>query len=214
MKSTLRLRMRGDRGTSMVELTVALAILLLVPIVFGDFLINMQNAVSRATSGTERNDNARLASEEIDREIRSGNVFYDPASEGDATNGIVANQGLRVYTQANAPTNTPAYRCVQWRVTTDKKLQSRWWPPKEGAVSYYSQATSWRTVVEDVVNRTTSPTVPAFTLTTPVAGTTARTILVRFVTQASSDTKSLEVDASITGRNTQFNYSSSVCNYP
>ena len=118
-----------------------------------------------------------------------------------------------MYTQANAPTNTPAYRCVQWHVTSDKKLQSRWWPPKVAGTSYYSQATSWRTVVDDVVNRTVSPTVPAFTLTTPVAGTTARTIQVRFVTDATGDTKSLEVDASITGRNTQFNYSSDACTH-
>jgi Tfp pilus assembly protein PilW len=210
-------RIRADDGFSIVELMTSVALLTLVPIVFGSTIITIQRAVNTASGRSQKNDAAQLAIAEIDRQIRSGNVFYDPASESDATNGIVAGQALRVYTQANAPTNTPAYRCVQWRVNTSNQLQTRWWAPAVAGVSNYAgSVTSWRTVVDDVVNRTTSPAVSAFALVTPVSGTTARTIQVRILTDRSDDQSSTpqEIKASITGRNTQFNYSSTACSYP
>ena len=215
--SVLRRRVSDDRGFSLVELATTVALLTLVPIVFGTALISMQKSVNTASGRSQKNDAARLAVAEIDRQIRSGNVFYDPSSETDVANGIVAGQALRVYTQANAPTNTPAYRCVQWRVNTSGQLQTRWWAPAVAGVSNYADTvTDWRTVVDDVVNRTSDPTIPAFSLISPVGGTTARTIKMRIATDRSDDHSSTpqEVQASITGRNTQFNYSSTACNYP
>ena len=67
--------------------------------------------------------------QELDREIRSGNVLYDPAncppppvdpSGGptcDPAEGITANMTLLIYTQTNANSRNPGNQCVQWRIS-------------------------------------------------------------------------------------------------
>lgn len=209
-------RLRDERGFTLTETLVTIALLTLVPLTFGNALFRMQSTVSSAQGGSQRNDAVRLAVSEIDRQIRSGNVFYNPANESDTANGIVAGQSLRVYTQANAPTNDPGERCVQWRINTDGELQTRWWQPRDANQSYYSSTvTAWRTVAGDIVNRTVSPAVSAFTLDT-TSGYGSRLIKIRMLTDRADDGSStpVEVDASVTGRNTQYGYPNNICDYP
>lgn len=204
-----RRALKHEGGFSLAETMVVVAILSLVPVVFGNTLITLQRGVNTASGGTQRNDAVRLAVAEIDRQIRSGNVFYNPSAENDAANGIVANYSLRVYTQANAPTMTPGNRCVQWRINTSKQLQTRWWQPG----SYASTKTDWRIVADDIVNRVNNT--PAFTLD-PTVGYGSRLIKIALVSDRTDDGSSRpqEVDASVTGRNTQYGYPNNVCDYP
>ena len=216
IRRVLGLRVQQDRGFTLTETLVTISIMVIVPLTFGNALFRMQSDVSNAQGGSQRNDDIRLAVSEIDRQIRSGNVFYNPASESDAANGIVAGMSLRVYTQANAPTNNPGERCVQWRINDSGQLQTRWWQPRTTSTSFYSSTvTAWRTVAEDISNRTASPAVAAFTLDT-TSGYGSRLIKIRMLTDRTDDGSGtpLEVDASVTGRNTQYGYPNNICDYP
>ena len=71
----------------------------------------------------------------------------------------------------------------------------------------------WRTVAAGIVNRTTSPTVPAFAKTAPFGyGALVRVVLV--VAREDDGGDPIRVVGSITGRNTQGNHISDVCDIP
>lgn len=199
---TMREHLRADAGTSMVELLLVMILMGVVGGVFGPSMLSMQRSVTEAGSRSSVNDEVRLAIAEIDRQIRSGNVFYDPATESDPAQDIVPSMALRVYTQANAPTNDPGSRCVQWRISGDR-LETRWWVPNASITT----ATAWRVVATGIVNRSLDPVVPAFT-----AEHTNRLIKIRLVADVGSDrAKPVDIEDSVTGRNTQIGYPESVC---
>ncbi|MGH2650682.1 MAG: PulJ/GspJ family protein, partial [Actinomycetota bacterium] len=135
---------------TLAEMMVTLMILGIALSIFLSVLASVQRGVVRQEQHSLRNDQARLAIEALDREIRSGNVLYDPASESPPY------YSLRIYTQANAPTRGSAM-CVQW-LLEGEKLQTRRWVP------YASTATVWRTVAEGIVNLTVTPNVQLFTI--------------------------------------------------
>src|SRR5213594_4125494 len=95
--------------------------LMMVLVILGTVMSGVQRAVNRQSDRSQSNDQARLAIEELDKEIRSGNVLYDPSLTGqpwsdDPGNGIYPNMALLVYTQTNAVTRNPGNKCVQWRI--------------------------------------------------------------------------------------------------
>jgi hypothetical protein len=148
----------------------------------------MQNAENRVNNRSQTNDQVRLAVEQIDRQVRSGNLLYPPSQEGNnAGAGIPAGFSMRVYTQANGDE-----KCVQWRVTGGA-LQSRSWQPiPNGTVS------AWRTVADHIVNTTANP---PFVLD-PGASFAGRLINVDIIAnQRSNAGANVEGKSSITGRN-------------
>jgi len=186
---------------TLLELTMAMSLLLAV---VGSFLITFDGVNQHFATQVDRstnNDQAQLAIEEIDREVRSGNLLYDPSLESDP------NMLLRVYTQTNATTRSPANRCVQWKIVgTD--LQVRSWSTTwdtDGIV------TDWRTVAEDVLNKTDSPKVPAFSLDSE-ATKGGRTLNVTIVVNSNHVSGSdVYVQTSVTGRNTEYGYPQDIC---
>jgi type II secretory pathway component PulJ len=151
-------------------------------------LVTMQNTENRVNNRSQTNDQVRLAVEQIDRQIRSGNLIYPPNQEGNnAGTGIPAGFSMRVYTQANGDE-----KCVQWRVTGGA-LQTRSWEPiPDGAVS------GWRTVADHIVNTTASP--PFVLDTTSSYG--GRLINVDVIANQRTNTgANVEGKSSITGRN-------------
>lgn len=202
-----RLRLRDERGISLAELMVATFIFGLVMLVFTTTLASVQRAVVREDNLSRTNDDARLAMEQLDREIRSGNVLYDPA---DALTGYDPYYYVRVYTQSNAPTRqgegTSGFSCVLWQIDDQGRLLTRSWPPNQPEA-----ATSWRVVAEGIVNRQLSPPVPAFEL---VDATTSRTLRVTLRVNdelARFPTQTIEISEALTGRNTSHGYPASVC---
>jgi hypothetical protein len=160
-------------------------------------LESVNTNVVRQQERSEINDNLRLAVEQLDREIRSGNVLYDPALESPSF------YSLRVYTQSNAP--TAGFRCIQWRIE-DRQLIRREWPPGDpGSVS------GWRVIAEDVVNRELNE--HAFTLD-PDPAKAGRTVEVTLVVDddlTDADTSPVRIQTSLTGRNTSFDFPLNVC---
>jgi len=192
----------GERGMTLVELLVAMAIMGLVGVVFTSVLASVQRRVVDQEYLDRNNEQARLAIQQLDREIRSGNVLYDPALE------TPANYRLRIYTQTNADTRDPApgYLCVLWELTEDGVLRTRWWPPGEPG-----QASDWRVVAEGIVNRDLGQ--PAFSLD-PDPNKGGRTIHVELHVNADLDGRGFAtttVESSLTGRNTSYGFPQDVC---
>jgi prepilin-type N-terminal cleavage/methylation domain-containing protein len=203
---TIRRRLRDERGVTLVELVVSMMVLGVAMLIFSTTLMTVQTGIVKQDHLSRSNDQARLALQQLDREMRSGNVLYDPASEGTSTTSSTADNYfyVRIYTQTNA--DTRGYSCVQWRINSSKELQTRWWPPEMP-----SAVTGWRTVAEGIVNRAFD--VPAFQLDSdPLKGNRVLNVTLRVSTDPeATPLKAFELQASFTGRNTSYGYPVSVC---
>jgi prepilin-type N-terminal cleavage/methylation domain-containing protein len=209
-RAVRRLRVHPEGGFTLLEMTVSLLIMGIVTAAVLSVLFTVQRGYERESYRSQSNDQARLAVEEMDRQIRSGNLLYDPALEGSSScpNQICPNMSLRVYTQNNATTHQPGDRCVQWRVNELQQLQVRDWSPSwrdDGIVD------PWRIVADHVVNRALSPQVNAFVLDTdPAKG--GRAVQITIVTnQSSIGGRNVTIQTEVTGRDTEYGYPNYVC---
>jgi type II secretory pathway pseudopilin PulG len=195
---------------TLLELLIAMSILSLVLVVFGSVLASVQRAVVRENSLSQTLDQARLAMEQLDRELRSGNVLYDPALENAAvgTPGRIAScdscspgYTLRVYTQTNSN-----FKCVLWKIDANQQLLTREWPPQLESLAH-----PWRVVATGVVNLSLSQS--AFSLD-PDALKGGRTLNVVYAVNsdlAHASTQTVSVRSALTGRNTSYGYPTNVC---
>jgi prepilin-type N-terminal cleavage/methylation domain-containing protein len=205
-----RIRPSSEAGFTLSELIVASAILSIVMLVFTTTFSSIQRAVSDQQVRSTNNDNVRLALENLDRLVRSGNVLIDPAvTDTDCKSSGSANQCLLAFTQANGTTAQPA-RCIQWRVQ-GTSLQTRYWLPEPASKS--ATVTVWRNVADGILNLQTSPVTQTFKLD-PDPLKQDRSVEILFIVGTS--TEGLEgpvarVEASLTARNTSYGYLSDSC---
>ena len=199
-----RAGMNAEEGITLVEVVVATAILGIVMLVFTSTLASMQNAVVAQDVRTRLNDQARLALADIDRQVRSGNLLYDPDDETGTVDpfGVsAAGYMFRVYTQTKyQPSDEP--RCALWLVDGQQRLLYRYWPVLDP-----NQASDWRVVAEHIVNRETGT--PAFVL-----DASGRTLTASIQANANIDadpTATQDFESALTGRNTSFGYPNNVC---
>jgi type II secretory pathway component PulJ len=198
---------------TLVEVVVAMSIMSIVLLVFTSVLASVQRGVVAQDTLSQTLDQTRLALQQLDREMRSGNVLYDPALENApaASGGIPSCSGclpgytLRVYTQTNADTRG-TYKCVLWKIDTAQRLLTQQWPPSDP-----SNASGWRIVATGIVNGSINE--PPFTLDPdPLKG--GRTLNILFAVNsdlAHRPTQTVKVQASLTGRNTSYGYPANVC---
>ena len=200
---------RSEGGFTLIELGITTALLGLVLSMLVQSMLSVQTAVNRQSGRNDRNDRLRVAIFAIERQVRSGNVFSDPALASNPAKGIHPNMSVRVFTQANAASAADA-RCVEWRIH-ESRLESRDWSP-QWAVN--GQVTGWRIAADGIRNREVSPPVPAFVL--PTNGAYGRRLLlVSLVADGRGnegfETNTQRIDSAITGRNTGFGYPVSIC---
>lgn len=185
---------------TLVEVLVTIMLLGIVTVMFTTVLFSVQNTEAREQNRSQSNDQARLAVEQIGRQVRSGNLFYDPATEATLA-GLPSTSGgyaFRVYTQALSQSVTPnGFRCVQWRVLNGN-LQTRSWTTSwqaDGVV------TGWDTVADHLVNTGDSqkPFILDPTFSTPSISVLDLNILVN---NSPGKQNNVQVVDSITGRNT------------
>ena len=197
-----------QEGFTLLELTISMMLLTIVLAIFVTTFVSVNTRFDKQSLRSQSNDQARLAVEEIDREVRSGNLLYDPSLENDSAHGIYPGMALRVYTQTNAPTRDPSNRCVQWRVFGGE-LQNRSWSVTWQTDGNY---TGWRTVADHLVNQTNSPQTAAFALD-PEATKGSRTLIVNILTNFSKSAgNDVQIQTSVTGRNTEYGYPQDICN--
>lgn len=208
----LRRRAREEGGFTLPELLTAMMILSIVLVAFLSTLVSVQRSAVRQDYLSRANDQARLAIDELDREIRSGNVLYSPAVES-SYSSLPVGFTLRIYTQTNATTRVPlagnpGYVCAIWTINDDEELIKNIWPPLDPGA-----AIGWRVVAEGVINRVATPAVPAFTLD-PDINKGGRTINIRLILNpnpGSSFSKTVQVETASTGRNTSYGFPQDVC---
>jgi len=192
---------------TLAELLVSLMLLGIVMTIFITTLSSVQESVARESDRSQSNDQARLAVEEMDREIRSGNLLYDPSLESDATHFIYPGISVRIYTQTNANIRNPGNRCVQWRIYNGQ-LQRRDWTTTwraDGIVDPF------RIVADHIVNQTVSPQITAFALD-PDPNKGGRTLVITIAdNQNSAHGRYVQIQLSVTGRNTEYGYPNNVC---
>jgi prepilin-type N-terminal cleavage/methylation domain-containing protein len=195
----MRLQSQSEAGMTLPELLVSMTLMGIIATMFISVLMSIQQGVTRQQHRSEMNDQARLAVEQMDREIRSGNILYDPAAETSAACGgyiCDPNYSLRVYTQANAPTRTPPNQCVQWLIQ-NRRLLRRAWAPGAGM-----SLSGWRVVAEGIVNRDVTPAVPAFSLDPTLGGNVLEiTLLVNSRFGMPDAPRTIRINTSIAIRN-------------
>jgi len=206
---------------TLAELAVTMMILGIVLAIIMGILFSVQRSLGYEQDRSTNNDQARLAIEELDKEIRSGNLLYSPTDY----NGVPAyppganGMQLVIYTQTNATTRNPGNRCVQWKITspTDPSnpdtLQRRDW----SSVDPLNSASDWRIIASDVVDNDPAfnpgLATKAFALDHSQTSYGDRIIKIDILVNHNAvKSSTIEIQDSVTGRNTQFGYPSTVCN--
>lgn len=192
MIERLRRRMRDQAGFTLVEVLITAALLAVVTTMYLSSLWTIQRGYTRTELRSRGSDAARAAIQQLDREVRSGNLIYDPAAEGPGGNEFYV---LRVQTQANGPTRTPPTQCVRWRVL-DQKLERQSYQVVGGMASVIS---GWRTIADGIVNRDVSPAVPAFAMASE--GRTVNMVLLANANLASANSQTIRLETTVAIRN-------------
>jgi prepilin-type N-terminal cleavage/methylation domain-containing protein len=135
-------RLAQDRGFSLIELMVVLAVMGLIMTAFLGLLASVQRSLVRETNRSTTMDQARLAMEGIDRQVRSGSILCVP------TTGTNPYYTLTLYGPNAYSTLSSSNRWVQYQVQS-QMLQRR---------QYTSSWSSWRTVATGILNSTPSGT--------------------------------------------------------
>lgn len=188
---------------TLAELMVAMGVLSIAMLALTTTFAGVQRAIVDVEVRSQANDEARLALQTIDREVRSGNLLYSPNAEAgnDPYDALATGYLFRVYTQAKHQPSDDS-RCAVWLIDDQEQLLYRWWPPLDE-----TSATNWRVVADGVVNRTLG--VPAFTVSAD--GRTA-TVSFRVNANYTTDPNATKVfTTAVTGRNTSFGYPATLC---
>ena len=195
---------------TLVELLVATMILGIVMIIVSSVFATVERSIVLENNLNTTLDQGRLVLQQLDRELRSGNVLYDPSVENNGTascSGCVAGYTLRIYTQSNADTSS-GYRCELWKIDTSEQLLVRTWAPDDPTGP---STTGWRIVATGVVNRTVGTTAFALDPDTLKASRTLNVTLSLNSDYSHHPTQTETLQEALTGRNTSYGFPSNVC---
>jgi prepilin-type N-terminal cleavage/methylation domain-containing protein len=157
-------RSRDERGFSLIELLVSMAIFAVLLSVMMSVIIAMTKSSNKTQSVADAAAQGLRATQALDKELRYAD-WVNPTPTSPATSvstTSISFEGL---------TNAGVVQCYQWHLTGGV-LQQRSWTSASTTVSYPT-ATSpvWTTVATGVAN---TGSVPPFTVTPrPPAGTSA-----------------------------------------
>ena len=182
------------RGISLSEVMVTAGLLLSVTAIFLPVMASVQSGVERQSDRSTMNDDLRQAMEQLDREIRSGNLIYDPSIEPDIPEGF-SGFVLRIHTQTNATTRVPPEQCIRWRVKSNR-LERQAYHVVGGAPVIISD---WRSIAANIANKSVSPQVLPFML--DPSGRAVHVTLVSLAAGADSSTDAVHAETSVAIRN-------------
>ena len=151
-------RLNKDDGVTLTELMVAVFLLVVVSAVFLPSMIAGMNATNQITNVARSNDDARLALQRIDREMRAAEVICTPAP-GDP-DGDLLRFITRAYTATTSASGTQDVTYSLNGTTLEKSTDggATWSPIIGGVVN--------ATVVDD--NYNTANTIPLGTPGVPL----------------------------------------------
>jgi Tfp pilus assembly protein PilW len=199
--------MADEEGVTLVETLIAMIIFTGVMSIMVGVVIDASRNLQRIQSRTDTVDQSRMALTDIDRQVRSGDVLYNPASDPDpvaAAMNVPSSQTwqMRIFTQTNG-----AQRCVQWQVIGGV-LRTRSWTPTwqtDGIVS------PWRVAARGIVN---SASQSPFALRGAGASSAYQSRLLDvslYVLSSAAGGSPALVSSSLAGRNTVYGIDGGIC---
>ena len=191
--------LREDEGVTLIELLVTMIVFSMVIAAAYAALFTVQTQTKDTVARADAVQQAKLAVAQMDRQIRSGNVLYDPAQEA----ALGFPMSMRVYTQANGEE-----KCVQWQILNGT-LRMRSWSP---AWQSDGNVTSWIVAARDIANQSGVAADTPFALAGGASPYSARVVNI-FLRVKSPDSKGQRYDVatSLAGRNTVYGYDTSTC---
>ena len=201
---------RPDSGFTLIEMLITMVVFGLAMGLVTKAVTRVEKYASNAQGSADANGEVRLALDDIDRQVRSGNVLYSPANETTPSSctatGSDAGTCMRVYTQANG-----MQRCVQWQVLQDPSkpttaiIRSRSWSPNWQTDGSY---TAWATKARGL---NLTPSTAPFTLQGAVTSSSSRYLSVRFEAKDPRRPGSVVLTSALAGRNTNYGYDAGLC---
>lgn len=211
LRARLQKARQGDGGFSLLEVIITMVIFGIAMTVVTKSVSRVETFARDAQGSADANSEARLALDDIDKQVRSGNVLYSPANETNpatcTATGTDAGTCMRVYTQANG-----TQRCVQWQVIADPAhpttaiIRTRSWSPTWQTDGNY---TAWGTKARNLL---LAPSSPPFTLQGAVTSSSSRFLAVRFEVKDPRRSGAVVLASSLAGRNTNYGYDAGLCN--
>lgn len=209
-----RRKHQGGDGFTLVELAIALGIgMTILTLVMVSLTTTIQTGLNGVASGHANSQN-NLALDDIQRQVVSADVIYNPAT----TTPHATTPSHPATLPTRAPTSPGGYllrlltnykgstTCVQWRLTTAGQLQFRSWPEGRSAT-----VTHWGTVVTGL-STSTEP----FTTKSSTAVYGSRILTVTLVAKSGAASTHLnptaEVSASFPSLDAEF-YPTTAPNY-
>lgn len=184
---------------TLIELLVSMIIFSVIIAAAYAALATITSQTNDTIARADAVQQAKLAVAQLDRQIRSGNVLYDPA--GEAALGFPMS--MRVYTQANGDE-----KCVQWQILSGN-LRMRSWSP---TWQTDSQVSAWTVAARGVVNQSGVAADVPFSLSGTATPYSARVVNIFFrVKNSASKGKPFDVSTSLAGRNTVYGYDTNTC---
>jgi prepilin-type N-terminal cleavage/methylation domain-containing protein len=209
-----RRRDRSDAGFTLIEMLITMVIFGIVLAITMGAVIQAQKYSTQVQDTADATSELRQALAVVDRQVRSGNVLFSPASETSPStctaSGASGGTCMRIYTQSNG-----LNRCVQWQLLTQSGttvLRSRSWSPNWVSDGSY---TGWHVDARNLV-----PTATPFSLrdssgnptSADANGTTGRYLS---VTLSAVDPrragKTETITSSMSGRNTNYGFNGALC---
>lgn len=200
----------AQAGFTLIELLITMVIFGLAMGLVTSAVTKVQTYARDAQGSADANSELRLALADIDKQVRSGNVLYSPASETSPStctaSGSDAGTCMRVYTQANG-----LERCVQWQVLRDASN------PTRALLRSRSWSTSWQTDgkytgwVVKARNLVDAQAVAPFTLLGAATTSSSRYLQVRFEAVDPRRRGSSVITSAVAGRNTNYGYDAGLC---
>jgi prepilin-type N-terminal cleavage/methylation domain-containing protein len=212
LRARLGLATEGDEsGFTLVELLITMVVFGLAMTLVTKAVGKVEKFANQAQGSADANGEVRLALDDIDRQVRSGNVLYSPANEtvpsSCTSTGTDAGTCMRVYTQANG-----VQRCVQWQLLADPAkpttsiIRSRSWSPTWQTDGIF---TSWATKARGLL---LTPSIPPFTLQGAVTSSSSRYLSVRFEAKDPRRPGAVVLTSALSGRNTNYGFDAGLCN--
>jgi hypothetical protein len=197
---------RDESGVTLIELAITTMLLGIVLAMVVGVMVSVQSSVEIEAGRSTRNDRLALAIRVLERQVRSGEVVGDPATENDATHGIFPGMSVRILRQPATVGGVP--RCSQWRID-DERLEFREWSPNWAVDGDW---TDWILASKGISNRLASPSITAFALSSEPAYA-GRVLEVELAARGDATEGTLQhVETSLTGRNAVVGSPSSTCN--
>jgi hypothetical protein len=202
-----------DTGTTLVEMLITMVVLALVVAMSAQVTISIARSMAETRSYADAVGAVRLALGSLERQIRSGDVLFNPVSEASVNPqciayGTSAGSCMRVYTQVDG-----IRRCVQWQVVADSShsgralLRTRSFSPS-WAVD--GDTGTWRTVTTGL--QPPSASSPPFTLSGASSAYSTRLLEVSLVAvDASRPSRVTTVNTALSGRDTVYGSDGTFC---